>query len=262
MSDAPNDKRQTIAQIKAQLDQITALDDPRLVELNQDPRKGVQHYITTTKHRLELAVQVQAQFEHHWSLERQAWSKGRQHVVGIDEVGRGPLAGPVVTCAIELPADFNLTAVNDSKQLSAATREILYPQILAQCLQVGIGVASPKKIDELNIYQATRVAMRDAVLALTQTPDQLLIDAMQIDVSIPQEKLIKGDARSVSIGAASIVAKVYRDHLMSLYDRVYPGYHFQQNDGYGTKAHLQAIDELGVTPIHRRSFSPVAKALR
>ncbi|WP_407882327.1 ribonuclease HII [Furfurilactobacillus curtus] len=262
MSDSETDKHKTIAQIKAQLDQITALDDPQLVALYQDPRKGVQRYLTVTKHRLEMTIQAQTQFEEHWLLERMAWSKGRQHVVGIDEVGRGPLAGPVVTCAIELPTDFNLTAVNDSKQLSAATREVLYPQILAQCRQVSIGVASPQKIDELNIYQATRVAMRDAVLSLAQTPDQLLIDAMQIDVPIPQEKLIKGDARSVSIGAASIVAKVYRDHLMSLYDRVYPGYHFQQNDGYGTKAHLQAIDDLGVTPIHRRSFSPVAKALR
>ena len=255
-------KRPSIAELKRQLAHVERADDPLMVSLADDPRKGVVNLLAQTKRRLTAQAHAETAFDERLQLERACWANGQNLVAGIDEVGRGPLAGPVVTCAIELPHDFHLLGVNDSKQLTAHERENLYPQILSACVGVGIGIASPKQIDRLNIYQATRVAMRDAVLALPQEPDALLIDAMQIDVPIPQQKLIKGDARSVSIGAASIVAKGYRDHLMSMYDRVYPGYAFVQNDGYGTAAHLAALDKLGVTPIHRRSFSPVANRLK
>ncbi|GKT03913.1 ribonuclease HII [Furfurilactobacillus entadae] len=257
----PTVKRPTIAAIKAQLAAVTEANDPLLTALADDPRKGVVALLERTKRTFKHEAAREAAFAERLQLEQAAWARGQAHVVGIDEVGRGPLAGPVVTCAIELPHDFHVLGVNDSKQLTAQDREVLYPQILAACVGVGIGIASPKQIDTLNIYQATRVAMRDAVLALPQQPDLLLIDAMQIDVPIDQQKLIKGDARSISIGAASIVAKVYRDHLMTMYDQIYPGYGFQQNDGYGTKVHLTALDDQGVTPIHRRSFSPVANRL-
>ncbi len=154
--------------------------------------------------------------------ERKYRQEGHQLIAGVDEVGRGPLAGPVVTCAVILPEDFDVIEVNDSKQLSDHQREQLYPQILDQAIAVGVGMQSAQQIDQLNIYQATRVAMLQAVTQLRVQPDQLLIDAMQIDSDIPQLKLIHGDAKSVSIGAASIVAKVFRDHLMQSYDVLYP----------------------------------------
>ncbi|GEK27764.1 ribonuclease HII [Furfurilactobacillus siliginis] len=257
----PEESHESIADVKAHLATISAATDPYLISLQSDPRKGVQRLIAQVQHRFEILAAKENAVHDRQKLERAAWDHGQQHVVGIDEVGRGPLAGPVVTCAIELPHDFSLLDVNDSKQLRAVDRERLYPQILAACVDVSIGIASPRQIDQLNIYQATRVAMRDAVLGLIHQPDLLLIDAMQIDVPIEQQKLIKGDAKSVSIGAASIVAKVYRDHLMQMYDQLYPGYGFVQNDGYGTKQHLDGLAEFGITPIHRHSFSPVAKYL-
>lgn len=256
-----DDAHEIISAVKAHLATISTVRDPYLISLQSDTRKGVQRLIEQTQHRFSVLAAKESAFHDRQKLERTAWAKGQQHVVGIDEVGRGPLAGPVVTCAIELPHDFDLLDVNDSKQLRAVDRERLYPQILAACVDVSIGIASPRQIDQLNIYQATRVAMRDAVLGLVHQPDLLLIDAMQIDVPIEQQKLIKGDAKSVSIGAASIVAKVYRDHLMQMYNQLYPGYGFLQNDGYGTKQHLDGMAKLGITPIHRHSFSPVAKYL-
>ena len=163
--------------------------------------------------------------------------------------------------AVILPHDFNLVAVNDSKQLSAPLREHLYGQILSQAVAVAVGTASNELIDRINIYEATRVAMKEAVDHLAVTPSHLIVDAMQVPVVLPQERLIKGDAKSASVAAASIVAKVFRDRLMQFYDELYPGYGFGQNAGYGTKEHLAGLDCQGVTPIHRRTFSPVAKRL-
>ena len=191
--------------------------------------------------------------------ERSFWNQGIEFVAGIDEVGRGPLAGPVVSAAVVLPHDFYLVDVNDSKQLSEKKREELYKQILEQAIAVGVGVADAHEIDELNIYQATRKAMLQAVQSLQVQPQQLIIDAMEIDTSIPQLKLIKGDAKSASVSAASIVAKEYRDHLMQFYDCIYPGYDFGHNVGYGTKTHLQGLQQNGITPTHRQSFEPVRK---
>lgn len=177
------------------------------------------------------------------------------YVCGVDEVGRGPLAGPVVAGAVILPPDCEILYINDSKKLSEKKREELYPVIMEQALAVGIGMVSPQRIDEINILQATYEAMREAIHNLAVTPDILLNDAVTIpDVSIRQVPIIKGDAKSISIGAASIIAKVTRDRLMAEYDGIMPEYGFASNKGYGTAAHIEALRQYGATPIHRRSF--------
>lgn len=181
------------------------------------------------------------------------------HICGIDEVGRGPLAGPVVACAVVLPKDVTILYLNDSKKLSEKKRELLYDEIMEKAVAVGSGAVGPARIDEINILQATYEAMRMAIEDLTgklgKKPDLLLNDAVTIpEVDIPQVPIIKGDAKSISIAAASIVAKVTRDHLMIEYDQVLPGYDFAKNKGYGTKAHIAGLKELGATPIHRKTF--------
>ena len=178
-----------------------------------------------------------------------------EYICGIDEVGRGPLAGPVVAAAVILPKDQEILYLNDSKKLSEKKREALYDEIMEKAVAVGIGFASPARIDEINILQATYEAMRMAIGKLEVRPDLLLNDAVTIpEVDIPQVPIIKGDAKSKSIAAASIIAKVTRDRLMVEYDSVMPGYDFASNKGYGTKAHIAGLKELGPTPIHRRSF--------
>ena len=178
-----------------------------------------------------------------------------RYICGIDEVGRGPLAGPVVAGAVILPADCEILYLNDSKKLSGKKREVLYDEIMEKALAVGIGMVSPQRIDEINILQATYEAMRMAVGKLSIRPDVLLNDAVTIpEITIPQVPIIKGDEKSVSIAAASIIAKVTRDRLMVEYDEVIPGYDFASNKGYGTKAHIAGLKELGASPIHRRTF--------
>ena len=177
------------------------------------------------------------------------------YICGIDEVGRGPLAGPVVACAVILPKDCDILYLNDSKQLSAKKREELYDIINEKAVSVGIGYVSPERIDEINILQATYEAMRQAIEALSVKPDVLLNDAVTIpQVDILQVPIIKGDAKSISIAAASIVAKVTRDRLMEEYDKVLPGYDFASNKGYGSATHIAALKEIGPSPIHRKSF--------
>lgn len=180
--------------------------------------------------------------------------EGYQHICGVDEVGRGPLAGPVYACALILPEERIPQGIKDSKRISEKKRERLADEIMAVA-DYGIGVVEPKIIDEINILEATKRAMHDAVLALEQEVDFVLVDAVNIpDLDIPQKALVKGDDRSVTIAAASIVAKVLRDRLMRHYDEIYPGYGFAQHKGYGTKAHREAILERGPCPIHRMSF--------
>lgn len=179
----------------------------------------------------------------------------RSFICGIDEVGRGPLAGPVVAGAVILPKDCRILYINDSKKLSEKKRELLYDEIMEQAVAIGIGIVGPARIDEINILQATYEAMREAIADLSATPDLLLNDAVTIPgVSIPQVPIIKGDAKSISIAAASIIAKVTRDHLMVKYDTVFPEYKFAKNKGYGTAEHVAALKETGPTPIHRDSF--------
>lgn len=177
------------------------------------------------------------------------------YICGIDEVGRGPLAGPVVAGAVILPKDCDILYVNDSKKLTEKKREALYDEIMEKAVATGIGLVSPARIDEINILQATYEAMRMAISNLKVQPDLLLNDAVTIpEVSIRQVPIIKGDAKSASIAAASIIAKVTRDRLMVEYDSVLPGYGFASNKGYGSAAHIEALRKLGPTPIHRRSF--------
>ncbi len=181
--------------------------------------------------------------------------QGARYVAGVDEVGRGPLAGPVVAAAVILPADFDVLGVDDSKKLSEKKREELFEQIKEKAVAYAIGMRDPQRIDAINILEATKEAMADAILGLGVEPDHVLIDALTLkDVPIRQTGIVKGDARSVSIAAASILAKVTRDRMMVEYDAQYPGYGFAQNKGYGTAAHYAGLKTLGLTPIHRRSF--------
>lgn len=176
-------------------------------------------------------------------------------IAGIDEVGRGPLAGPVMTCAVILPKGCRIHGINDSKKLSEKQREELFPILKENAVSYAIGVNPPERIDEINILQATYEAMRFAIEKLEKRPDLLLIDAVHIpEVTIPEVSIIKGDAKSISIGAASILAKVTRDHYMEEMDALYPEYHFRENKGYGTKDHIEALKKYGPCPIHRRSF--------
>ena len=189
------------------------------------------------------------------SFERALWTEGKQYVAGIDEVGRGPLAGPVITAAVILPQDFHLLGVNDSKKLSEKKREELFEQIKDAAVCYAIGRREPERIDKINILEATKEAMCDAVNKLSIKPDHVLIDAVKLkNLEIPQTSIIHGDALSVSIAAASILAKVTRDREMVEMSKIYPGYSFEKNKGYGTKAHYEGLAQLGPTPIHRRSF--------
>lgn len=179
----------------------------------------------------------------------------RTYICGIDEAGRGPLAGPVVAGAVILPKDCDILYINDSKQLSPKKREELFDVIMEKAIAVGIGMASPKRIDEINILQATYEAMREAIQNLGIKPDILLNDAVKIPgVDIEQMSIIKGDEKSITIGAASIMAKVTRDRLMMEYDALMPEYHFASNKGYGSKEHIEALKKYGPSPIHRNSF--------
>lgn len=232
------------------------VDQNDLELLADDKRTGVQKLLTQYFKKEQQKSELIEKFHKKEFLERDYWDHGLT-VAGVDEVGRGPLAGPVVTAAVILPADNTLYEVDDSKKLTAKKRDKIYRQICEQAIDISIGVGSPQLIDRENIYHATELVMRDAIDRLYLKPDHILVDAMTIPVNIGQTKLIKGDSKSLSIGAASIVAKVSRDRLMSAYDKLYPEFGFLKNDGYGTKEHLHALDEFGRTPIHRLSFSPV-----
>ena len=204
------------------------------------------------KARIRLEREI-ARTESMMVYERQFADRGL--LAGVDEVGRGPLAGPVMTAAVILPKDCRILYINDSKKLSEKKREELYAEIMEKALAVGIGYASHDRIDEINILQATYEAMKMAISKLSIRPDLLLVDAVHIpDTGIRQISIIKGDARSQSIAAASIIAKVTRDHLMTAYDACFPEYGFASNKGYGTAAHISALHSAGPSPIHRKTF--------
>lgn len=231
--------------------------EAQLAELEKDPRVGVQKLIVSYRKKQAKLLAKKEAFLERFSYEKQFWQKG-ELVAGVDEVGRGPLAGPVVTAAVIIDHNFDLLEVNDSKKLSPEKRLQLYPKILSEAVSVGIGVKSAAVIDQINIYEADRQAMAQAVKALDVKPDALLVDAMNVPIDIPQIELIKGDAKSNSIAAATIVAKVFRDKLMDDYDKIYPQYGFPRNAGYGTKEHVEALKKYGPTPIHRKTFAPVS----
>ncbi|MBR1471433.1 MAG: ribonuclease HII [Lachnospiraceae bacterium] len=222
-------------------------------EYAADERKAVSGLVEQARRRLDALEKERQRMYRMFSFEREYASYA--YICGIDEVGRGPLAGPVVAGAVILPKDCSLLYLNDSKQLSEKKREELYERIMQEAVAVGLGYNTPERIDEINILQATYEAMREAVSKLDPQPDLLLNDAVTIpETGIRQVPIIKGDARSASIAAASIVAKVTRDRLMVKYDEVYPEYGFASNKGYGAQAHIDALRKYGPTPIHRRSF--------
>lgn len=225
-----------------------------LIEVyREDLRSGVQREIEKAYKKIEALEKEKARTDALWKYEREYVSY--TYICGIDEVGRGPLAGPVVAGAVILPKECDLLYINDSKKLTEKKREELYDIIMEKAISVGIGYASPERIDEINILQATYEAMREAINKLSVSPDILLNDAVTIpEVSCKQVPIIKGDAKSISIGAASIIAKVTRDRLMVDYDTVYPEYGFASNKGYGASVHIEALKKYGPTPIHRRSF--------
>lgn len=192
-------------------------------------------------------------------FETELYSNGINFIAGIDEVGRGPLVGPVVTAAVILPKDFYDERINDSKKLTEKKRELLYDVIMENALSVGIGMSSPEVIDEINILNATKKAMIEAINNLSVKPEHLLIDAVKLDIDIPQTSIIKGDAKSESIAAASIIAKVTRDRMMVELDKKYPMYDFKHNKGYGTKKHIEALYQYGPIEEHRKSFAPVSE---
>ena len=218
-----------------------------------DDRAGVRKLVETARKRMASLEKEKQRIEQLRVYEKQY--EGCGLICGIDEVGRGPLAGPVVAGAVILPKDCRILYINDSKKLSEKKREELYSEIMEKALCCGVGYASPQRIDEINILQATYEAMREAIGKLHPQPDLLLNDAVTIpEVSIRQVPIIKGDAKSISIGAASIVAKVTRDRLMREYDQLFPEYGFAGNKGYGSEAHIKALRKYGPTSIHRKSF--------
>lgn len=224
-----------------------------LEEYKDDERSGVVSLVKKYQKELDSLARERERIECLKEYERK-YSDYR-YICGVDEAGRGPLAGPVVAGAVILPKDCGILYINDSKQLSAKKREELYDVIMEQAVAVGVGIAGCERIDEINILNATYEAMREAIEKLGVKPDILLNDAVRIPgVSVTQVPIIKGDAKSISIGAASIIAKVTRDRMMEEYDRLYPQYGFSGHKGYGSQSHIEAIKTYGPCPIHRRTF--------
>lgn len=247
----------TIKEIKEQLANIQQLDDPLLAELEQDSRSGVIQAIVKRKRDIQKRIDEDERLEGMLTYEKECYARGIELIAGVDEVGRGPLAGPVVAAAVILPKGCKIPGLNDSKKIPKAKHKEIYEAVLQNAIAIGIGVKDNHVIDQVNIYEATKLAMMEAIGQLEPQPQHLLIDAMKLDLPISQTSIIKGDANSLSIAAASIVAKVTRDQMMEEFDKEYPGYDFAKNAGYGTANHLAGLDQLGVTPIHRRSFEPV-----
>ena len=243
-----------IGEIREELRAVSDRELPSFIETYKaDERGGVAKLVEQAGKRLEKLEAERARIENLKKYEKEYAEYG--YICGIDEVGRGPLAGPVVAGAVILPKDCDILYINDSKKLTAAKREELYDIIMEKAVAVGIGMASPARIDEINILQATYEAMREAISKLSVRPDLLLNDAVTIPgVDIRQVPIIKGDAKSISIGAASIVAKVTRDRMMVEYDKIMPEYGFASNKGYGSAEHIAALKKVGPSPIHRASF--------
>ena len=247
----------TIKEVKERLAMIDELDHPFFEELILDGRAGVQAAISKRKRELQKQVDEDLRLEKMLAYEKELYTQGIQLIAGVDEVGRGPLAGPVVAAAVILPKACKILGLNDSKKIPKSKHKEIYEAVLQNAIAIGIGIKDNHVIDQVNIYEATKLAMMEAIGQLEPQPQHLLIDAMKLDLPISQTSIIKGDANSLSIAAASIVAKVTRDQMMEEFDCEYPGYDFTQNAGYGTANHLAGLHKLGVTPIHRRSFEPV-----
>ncbi|WP_105128846.1 ribonuclease HII [Streptococcus suis] len=251
----------TIKEVTALLAQVDSLVSPVWADLAQDERAGVQTAIKKRRKELEKEAAEDARLEAMLCYERALYENGVECIAGIDEVGRGPLAGPVVAAAVILPKGCKIRYLNDSKKIPKSKHEAIYQEVMERALAVGVGIKDAAVIDQVNIYEATKLAMLEALEKLSQKPDHLLIDAMKLDTKIPQISIIKGDANSLSIAAASIVAKVTRDKMMADYDKEFSGYGFAKNAGYGTAEHLEGLNRLGITPIHRKTFEPIKSML-
>lgn len=247
----------TIKEIKEKLTTIIDLDSSVFKELEKDPRAGVQKEIQKRKKAIQAEIDENLRLEGMLRYEKDLYSKGTFLIAGVDEVGRGPLAGPVVAAAVILPKNCKIKGLNDSKKIPKKKHQEIFQAVKDNALAIAIGIMDNQVIDQVNIYEATKLAMKEAILQLDPQPEHLLIDAMELDLPISQTSIIKGDANSLSIAAASIIAKVTRDELMAKYDQEFPGYDFAQNAGYGTAKHLEGIEKHGVTPIHRTSFEPI-----
>ena len=248
----------TIKEMKQLLEHIDTIEELEQHEANLDNRKGVQQAIASRKKQLEKELQLIEQYHEMTFYENELLANNADEVIcGIDEVGRGPLAGPVVACAVILNNDHNYLGLNDSKKVSAKNRAKLNQQLIDGVTEYAYGVATAEEIDQFNIYKATQIAMQRAIDNLKLKPTHLLIDAMKLDNKINQTSIIKGDAKSVSIAAASIMAKEHRDNYMKEFAEQFPGYGFENNVGYGTKEHLKGIDEYGVIKEHRKTFEPI-----
>ncbi|MFS0656041.1 ribonuclease HII [Bacillus sp. 179-C3.3 HS] len=247
----------TVKQIKELIEEHA--DDEAYIRnlVQDDQRKSVKQLVEKWQKDRERTLEQKAAWNQMLQFENEAKAQGYTCIAGIDEAGRGPLAGPVVAAAVILKEDTELLGLNDSKQLSEKKRLAYYDLIQEEALDIGIGIVDAATIDEINIYEASRLAMVRAVEQLTHTPDYLLIDAMTLPLPTNQENIIKGDAKSASIAAGACIAKVTRDRMMEEYGRLYPEYHFEEHKGYGTKEHLAAIRAYGATPIHRVSFAPI-----
>ncbi|MCM3587167.1 ribonuclease HII [Mesobacillus maritimus] len=250
-------EKMTIGEIEQKLLIERSRDDAFIQFLKKDERKGVQKVLAKWEKLCAKEELLQKKFVEMTSFEREIRKQGFQLIAGIDEAGRGPLAGPVVAAAVILPEEFYLPGIDDSKKLSEQSREEYFAYIQSEAIAVGVGIIDAQEIDSINILEAAKKAMLNAVSELTVSPDYLLVDAVKLETPYPAEALIKGDARSVTIAAASIIAKVTRDRLMKEIDKEYPHYGFASNMGYGTAVHLDALRNYGVTPYHRKSFSPV-----
>ncbi|HLR19544.1 MAG TPA: ribonuclease HII [Staphylococcus sp.] len=250
--------KQTIQEVKTMLQDIHDLEELAKHSVNEDARKGVQNAVNSRRKQLEKEQIMIENYQMMSHYENKILAEDETALIcGIDEVGRGPLAGPVVTCAVVLNEGHQFTGLNDSKQLSAKKRNYLESQLLSELCDYAYGVATVEEIDEINIYEATKLAMKRAVEALDVKPTHLLIDAMTIDSDIPQTSLVKGDAKSVSIAAASVLAKEYRDRYMRELGEKFPEYGFEKNVGYGTQQHLDGIKHYGIISEHRKSFEPI-----
>lgn len=230
----------------------------QIAMLQADERSGVKKLLAAYYKRLEKAALEQARFESMLTYEKEYYAQGMQYVAGVDEAGRGPLAGPLVIAAVILPQAVFIAGLNDSKQLSAAKREQLYDEIIAKAVAIEVNIVSVSNIDKLNIYTATQRGMAEVLEHLPVQPQVALIDAMPVEAKgINTVSIVHGDALSASIAAASIIAKVTRDRIMERLDKLFPAYGFSHNKGYGSGAHMQAIAEFGATKWHRRSYEPV-----
>ena len=255
----------TIKEIKEALVDIPSLNDPRWSEYETDSRNGVQLAIKQRQKAIQADIDEDLRLENMLRYEKELYLQGYKVIVGIDEVGRGPLAGPVVAACVALPKNCKIKGLNDSKKIPKSKHKVIYQAILEKALGIGVGIMDNQVIDQVNIYEATKLAMIEALANLSgqvTRADYLLIDAMKLDVPISQQSIIKGDANSLSIAAASIVAKVTRDQMMVDFDEQFPGYAFAQNAGYGTKEHLEGLHKYGVLSIHRKTFEPIKSMIR